>query len=160
MRHRRPCAQRFSFSAKYSLKSSVSRLPPMRPGLGVVDGFLYMRQENGRIGIEDFAIGEDIALSAIEEFSGGFWRYTERSRRSSTNPWTCFAASMRSPSTPMTCTSHCALRMRYPIAFSTTGFPGGRVFNIEFVYRNATLVRSGVKHMNWRYARSGDRTGA
>src|ERR1700740_3078829 len=37
--------------------------------VGVVDGLLHIRQKHGRIGIEYFGVGKDIALASVEKSS-------------------------------------------------------------------------------------------
>ena len=62
-----PVCSRLSFSAKYSLKSSVSRLPPMRPGSAGLIVFLTCGSRMRGIRVEHLAVGEDVILAAVEE---------------------------------------------------------------------------------------------
>ena len=80
--------------------------------IGGIDRLLDVRQQDGRVGVEHLAVREDMARAAIEEPAADSAGRSARSRKSSTKPCTCLAASIRNPSTPMTWISHWALRMR------------------------------------------------
>ena len=116
----RRCCSRLSFSAKYSLKSSVSRLPPMRPGSAWLIVFLHVRQQHRRIGVEDLAVGEDVASGCRRAAAAGSAdRRRDRGSRARTpaRAWRrrCAARRRRSPG-PATarCASGSRWRSRRP----------------------------------------------
>src|SRR5262249_5880523 len=115
--------------------------------VGMVDGFLYMRQENRRIGIEDFAVAEDITLSAIEELSRilAVDRAIEEVEHEPLDMLRGIDAE------PVNADDlYQPLRVAHEVSHRILNdrISGGGVFDIEAVYRNATLIRSGIKHKN------------
>ena len=117
------------------------------PGVAGIDRLLDVRKENRGVRVEDLAVGEHVMRRTIEQRAGvlpvdGAIEEVEHESLhvlGGVDPQAIDADDLNQP---------LRARMRYPVAFSSTGSPASGLFRLNECIGDVLLARSRVEHAN------------